>query len=230
MATDHTDQPTEKVPVVRQPWTVTQLDTRRAALTKVGPRRTPGYAIAEADALFSDYGATIVEYAGKLQAEVDGKSRLAQEHTRLLAENRALRERLDSIEGRERHAVPARAVAEVKGATRQGEHGHDLILEDARLRAAQIIEDARSRAANILGADEPAPTGDDVTDLAAEVEWLAGALPVAEQRLRDLRDRKAAKLTEVERRTAELERWGQVLPIARNQLTGGAIEVSEVAS
>lgn len=230
------DDLTEEQPAVKvelepmSTWTVDHLATRFGALTPVNTRKAAGVDKAEAKVLFDLMADEITERDRQLKALNDGKERIARSRAQERTRIRELEDQIASMRGEHTTSLPTRAVAEVAGATRHGEHTVDLIQAEARRRADLIIDAAQAKAAAILGSTEPVPTGDAPTDFAADVEWLTHEIPVVERRLIELRDRKAARLAEAEQRTAEIERWGQVLPIAQRQLTAGALEVSEVAS
>jgi hypothetical protein len=232
MADDLTEElPQAKVDIKPlSTWTTDHLATRFGALTPVNTRKANGVDKAEAKALFDLMAGEITERDRTIKALNDGKERIARSRADERGRIRELEDQIAGLKGEPTSSLPTRAVAEVKDATRYGEHGVDLIVAEARRRGELIIEAAQTKAAAILGSPEPVPTNDPPTDFAADVEWLTSEIPVVERRLVDLRNRKAARAAEAERRQAELARWGQVLPIAQRQLTAGALEVSEVAS
>lgn len=99
------DPTTETAAVDERPpwaWILDEFDRRFAALTKVGGSRNPGYSQTDVHALFTDMREAIVDNARGLVAHKHGKERLTVEYNRLcrqfselLAENKALKERLD---------------------------------------------------------------------------------------------------------------------------------------
>ena len=221
----------EEVPT--STWTVDHLATRFRALSPVTTRKARGVDRDEAEKLFEAMAETISALERRVTAEVHARKRVAVDRAKLRELNAQLVEQLgDRNEAR----PPARAVAEVKGATLAAERSAEAIEAEARQRAAQIIEDARTRAAALLAGVEPPPvTGDEPTDFAAEAEWLTVALPETERRLIELRERKAGllnlaaeKQAEMERRQAEIDRWNGVLPLVQAQLPAAAIEVAEI--
>lgn len=231
--------PTSEAPAVEgdvepeSTWDVDSFARRFRALPPVNTRKARGVDRDEAEVLVGDMCEMITALRKRVKAEVDARERVAKDRAEL---RQLYAELMDLVGERNEAKPPARAVAEVKGATLAAERSADAIEGEARQRAAQIIEDARSRAAAVLAGVEPPPvTGDEPTDFVAEVEWLAQALPEAERRLIDLRERKAGVLSlaaekqaEMERRQAEIDRWNGVLPLVQAQLPAGTLEVAEI--
>jgi chromosome segregation ATPase len=202
----------EVAPLAR--WTIGQFETRFAALTTVNTRRAEGVHKGETKILFGDMCETIMDLSRALKAEVDGGSRIKKDRAAL---RRMLRERDELIahlrgENAGMGGLPVRAVAEVMGATRQGEQGAELILMDARRKASTIVADAeallaKAKATAAAGPPtltlppEPKATKDPIADAAAQIAYIKECKPAIAQH----RDALAAYERDVAQALAEVD-------------------------
>lgn len=138
---------------------------------------------------------------------------------------RELEEQVKRLQGQESKALPTRAVAEVVGATRAGEHDYDLIVARARQDANRILEDARTQAARLLGVAEPGEHDDEVEDFKVKLDWVLAVGPIVDELGSRVDGLKVTLASTAARKRQEQERWGQVLPLARQ--LDGTIDVTE---
>lgn len=193
-------------------WIVDHFDLRLKALGKVGGNRNPGYAQAEVNALVADMRQAIIENAQGLIAQKHGKERAArglqQAQERLadaIGENRALRERLAD----EKPAgPPTMAVRAVMDGQRLAERTLDL-------------------AAGAVDLERPESTNNIAKDLLATVRWLPQAIDSADRRVHDLEAALPVARQILGGLRSERAQLTEVLPIARAELNGGALEVTE---
>lgn len=235
------ETPTEVLPTIepdetgRPPWQwpTERLLARWDALPTVGRGKTPAVARDDAKAILDGLVALVDEWGRAARSEAQGRERVANDRGRLVVENRALREQ----HAGHQQGAPTMAVEAVAGGQAQAERDRALILNAARSDANRIRANADEEARRVLAdarlaaqarSPRPEPSGDVVEDFRAEVEWLSAELPAAEAYLADLQRRKADRAAQARAKSAELERWGQVLPIAR-PLLAEPIEIAEVA-
>jgi cell division septum initiation protein DivIVA len=234
------DAPTTGQPVVdsdgRQPWTVSQLTTRLRALDRVGRGRNAGYAAKQVDQLVDDAVFTISHERRQRDCLDDKLTRLSKDHRGARTALWEAREHIERLENPEAYGrTPTTAVAAVVGGRSFAEH----IVVDAEAAAARVVanaeEDARRiRAAARLDvqtaglADRPGPTGDLAHDTLAGVRWLAGAVDATRERVDTLTLALASARDDLADLTDELDRFAEVLPIARAELPGATLDVAEI--
>lgn len=215
-------------------WTTEGFRIRFSALTPINTRKAQGVDRGEASKLVDDMCEAIAERDRALKAEVDGGKRLKADRGVL---RRTLRERDEQIarlrgEQPGMGGLPIRAVAEVMGATRQGEQGAELVLADARRKAGTIVADARrreERAQELLARaeetaaagppelvlpDEPRRTLNVLADAEATAEWVRGcraALAEHRQALVAYQEGVARQLAEVDDHQREVDEREQAL-------------------
>ena len=183
--TEVLDVPVPKVELELSRWTTGQFQTRFQALTPVNSRRVEGVHKAEAKTLVDDMCEAITERDRALKSEADGGRRARKVAGNLRTTLRDRDEQIARLRGEQPNmgGLPVRAVAEVMGATRNGEHGAEVILADARRKAGLIVADARrleDRATELLAqAEETAAAGppelvlpDEPVDTAKKADWL----------------------------------------------------------
>jgi hypothetical protein len=225
------DDPTEAIPAVKvaiEPlsrWTVSQFQVRFAQLSQVNTRKTRGVHRGETKVLFDDMCTAIVERDSALQAEVDGGARAKQVAANQRTMLRELTEQIARLRGENpgMGGLPVRAVAEVMGATRQGEHGAELILADARRKAGLVLanadraqreaEDLLARARENAAVERPTLTlpdapkvdRDSLAGQAEWVEWIEAARDSLEAHRVELADWEVARQEAIEREERALD-------------------------